>query len=72
MGTVSWIGLQIQCSIQIHCFKNIQTDMTYVFKIRNCIGQLGLCWMSPSKAQGNEVERTATMNDIVLFRSPAT
>jgi len=21
MGTVSWIGLQIQCSIKIHCFK---------------------------------------------------
>jgi len=21
MGTVSWIGLQIQCSLQIHCFK---------------------------------------------------
>jgi len=21
MGTISWIGLQIQCSIQIRCFK---------------------------------------------------
>jgi len=28
--------------------------------------------MSPSKAQANEVERTPTTNDIVLFRSPAT
>jgi len=27
--------------------------------------------MSPSKAQANEVERTPTTNDIVLFRSPA-
>jgi len=28
--------------------------------------------MSPSKERANEVERTATSNDIVLFRSPAT
>jgi len=21
MGTVHWIGVQIQCSIQVHCFK---------------------------------------------------
>jgi len=21
MGTVHWIGIQIQCSIQVHCFK---------------------------------------------------
>jgi len=40
-------------------------------KLLNCIGQLGLWWMSPSKARANEVERTPT-NDIVLFRSPAT
>ena len=32
MGTVNWIGLQIQCSIQIHCFNNIQSDMKYVFE----------------------------------------
>jgi len=42
MGTVSWIGLLIQCSMQIHCFKKIQSDMNNVFKILNCIGQLGL------------------------------
>jgi len=30
--TVRWIGLQIQCSIQLHCFKNIQSDMNYVLK----------------------------------------
>jgi len=28
--------------------------------------------MSPSKARAHEVERTPAMNDIVLFRSPAT
>jgi len=28
--------------------------------------------MSPSKARANEVERTPTTSDIVLFRSPAT
>jgi len=27
MGTVHWIELQIQCSIQVHCFKNIRSDM---------------------------------------------
>jgi len=32
MGTVQWIELQIQCFIQIHCFKNIQSDMNYVSK----------------------------------------
>jgi len=42
MGTVHWIGLQIQCSVQIYCFKNIQSDMNYKFKVLNCIGQLGL------------------------------
>jgi len=41
-------------------------------KVLDCIGQLGLEWMSPSKARANEVERTPTTNDIVLFRSPAT
>jgi len=29
MGTVHWIELQVQCFIQIHCFKNIQSDMNY-------------------------------------------
>jgi len=32
MITVHWIELQIQCFIQIHCFKNIQSDMNYVSK----------------------------------------
>ena len=41
-------------------------------KFLNCIGQLGLLWMSPSKARENGVERMPTKNDIVLFRSPAT
>jgi len=41
MGTVHWIGLQTQCSIQIHS-KNIQSDMNYISKSTNCIGQLGL------------------------------
>jgi len=36
------------------------------------MGQLGLERMSPSKARANEVERTPTTNEIVLFRSPAT
>jgi len=72
MGTVSWIGLLIQCSMQIHCFKKIQSDMNNVFKILNCIGQLGLWSMSPSKARANEVERRPTTKEIVLFKSPAT
>jgi len=29
-------------------------------------------YVSPSKARANEVVRTPTANDIVLFRSPAT
>jgi len=28
--------------------------------------------MSPSKTQANEVVRTPTTNDIVVFKSPAT
>ena len=40
-------------------------------KIFNCIGQLGLYWLSPSKERANEVERAPTTNNIVLFRSPA-
>jgi len=32
MGTVHWIGLKIQCSMQIVCFKNIQSDMSYIFQ----------------------------------------
>jgi len=36
MGTVHWVGLQIQCSMQIHCFKNIQSDMNSVSKIQFC------------------------------------
>ena len=32
MGTVYWIELQIQCFIQMHCFKNIQSDMNCVSK----------------------------------------
>jgi len=29
MGTVHWIGLQMQCS---YCVKNIQSDINYVLK----------------------------------------
>ena len=76
MGNVSWIGLQIQCSTVYKSIasKHIQSDMNYVLKntVLSCIGQLGFWWMSPSKARANEVERSPTTNDIVLFRSPAT
>jgi len=41
-------------------------------KILSYIGQLGLSWMSPSKARANQDVRTPTTNDIVLFRSLAT
>jgi len=51
--------------------KNIQSDTNYVSKLVNCVGKLGLWWMSPSKAQANEVERMPTTNGIVLFRLPA-
>ena len=73
IGAVNWIELQIQCSIQIHCFKKTFIPIRIMFKkILNCTGQLGLWWLGPSKARANEVERTPTLNDIVLFRSPAT
>jgi len=71
MGTVHWIGLQIQYSMQIHCLKNIQFDMNYIFKMLDCIGQLGLKWMSPIKTGANEVEIMPTTNDIVSSMSPA-
>jgi len=32
MGTVHWIGIQIQFSLQIRCLKNIQFDMIYLWK----------------------------------------
>jgi len=32
MGTVHWIGLQIQCSIQIHCFKKHSVRYKLCFK----------------------------------------
>ena len=32
MGTVHWIGLQIQCSIQIHCFKKNPVRYQLCFK----------------------------------------
>jgi len=35
------IGLEIQCFMQIHRFRNIQFDRNYIFKTLNCIGQLG-------------------------------
>ena len=73
MGAVHWIESQIQCSIQIHSFKKTFMPIWIMFqKMLSCIGQLGLQWMSPSKARANEVVRTPTTNDIVLFRSPVT
>jgi len=32
LGTVHWIGLQIQCSIQIHCFKKRSVRYELCFK----------------------------------------
>ena len=32
MWTVHWITIWIQCSLHIHCFKNIQFDMNYIWK----------------------------------------
>ena len=32
IGTVRWIGLQIQCSIQIHCFKKTSVRYELCFK----------------------------------------
>jgi len=32
MGTVHWIGLQIQCSVQIHCFKKHSVRRELCFK----------------------------------------
>ena len=71
--TVRWIGLQIQCSIQIHCFKIHLVRYELYFK--NDLLQRGarafLKRISLSKALANEVERTPTTIYIVLFRSPA-
>ena len=66
MGTVHWIGL-LQWSIQVHCLKKTFSPIWTMFqKILNCIGQLGLWWMSTSKARANEVVRTATSNDCFI------
>jgi len=32
MGTVHWIGLHIQCSVQIHCFKKHSVQFELCFK----------------------------------------
>jgi len=43
MGTVQWIELQIQCFIQIYCFKKTFSPIWIMFqKILSCMGQLGL------------------------------
>ena len=57
MVTVYWIGLQIQCTIQIHCFKRHSVRSELFNKILYCIGQLGLWWTSPSKARAKWRER---------------
>jgi len=42
MGPVRWIELQIQCSIQIHCFNKTFSPIWIMFqKILCCIEQLG-------------------------------
>ena len=50
MGTVHWIRLQIQCSLQIHCFKKHSDQYQLCFEkyLNNCIAQHGRYWMSPS------------------------
>ena len=69
MGTVYWIGIQIQCSMQTHCFK--KTFNLILIKLKKYFrGQLGLQWMSPSKERANVFERSVVANDIFLFTSP--
>jgi len=50
MGTVHWIRLQIQCSVQMHCFKkhSDQYELCFEKYLNNCIAQHGLYWMRPS------------------------
>jgi len=38
MGTVYWIGIKIQCSMQNHCFKYIKSKELISFKYCNCRG----------------------------------
>ena len=35
MGTVYWIGIQIQCSMQTHCFK--KTFNLILIKLKKCL-----------------------------------
>jgi len=72
MDTVLWIGIQVQCSMQTHCFKKTFNLMWSNFeKILNYRGQLGLQWMSANETRANVFERTVATNDIFLFTSPA-
>ena len=71
MGTVYWIGIQIQCSMQTHCFKKTFNLILIKLKKYYCRGQLGLQWISPSKERANVFERAVVANDIFLFTSPA-
>jgi len=48
--------VEISCSIQIPCFKKHSVGYD-VSKILNCIRQLWLLWMSPSKARAKSRER---------------
>ena len=70
MGTVYWIGIQIQCSMQTHCSKKT-FNLILIEKVLNCRGQLGLQCMSPSKEWANVFERAVVTNDIFWFTLPA-
>ena len=64
MGTVHWIGIEVQCSMQIAnplLQKNIQSDL---IKLKKYLIQLGLQWMSPSKERANVFEKAVVANDI--------
>jgi len=32
VGTDHWIAIQIQCCVQMHYLKNIQSDINYILK----------------------------------------
>jgi len=68
MGSVHWIGLQIQRYIQIQ-----KHSVRYELCFEKHLPVIA--WGSSGSngwARVNEVERTPATNDIVLFRSPAT
>ena len=68
MVTVHWIGLQIQCTIQIHCFKRHSVRYELCFK-KYLVARAARTLMDEPEQSASEVERTPTAIDSLLFYS---